>query len=156
MTARLFAIPMTLREANAFVAMHHRHSKKVRGYRFAIGVEDASDFWGVAIFGRPISRTLGADRCTGEVLRNCVRDGAPLGCPSFLYAACWRAWRAMGGRKLVTYTLQSESGASLRGAGARVVAQLEPRDWSRERRDHLERLHQPVYDEPKLRWEWVA
>ncbi|SLB33401.1 XF1762 family protein [Mycobacteroides abscessus] len=46
---------------------------------------------------------------------------------SMLYGAAWRAAKAMGYRRLVTYTLASESGASLRAAGWRVVARRPPR-----------------------------
>ena len=87
-----------------------------------------------------------------EVLRCCVRDGAPKGACSFLYACCWRAWRAMGGTRLVTYTLQSESGASLRGAGWKVVAELEPSDPKRWQ-NRPGREWQPVVGQAKFRWE---
>lgn len=155
MTARLFPVPMTLREANDFVSAHHRHSKRTSrdGGKFAIGVSDG-ECWGVAIVGRPLSRLLD-DGLTAEVLRCCTRPGSPKGANSFLYGACWRAWRAMGGGKLVTYTLQRESGDSLRGAGWSIVAEIKPRDWT-ERSDHLVREWQGVYAEPKLRWERVA
>ena len=154
--SRLLAVPLTLREANAFIAVHHRHSRPVRGYRWAVGATDGGELWGVAIVGRPLSRVLGAERTTAEVLRVCMKEGAPKGASSFLYGACWRGWRAMGGMRLVTYTLQRESGASLRGAGARIIAELEARDWSMERLDHLIRDYQDVYAEPKFRWEWGA
>jgi hypothetical protein len=87
-----------------------------------------------------------------EVVRCCVRDGSPKGTCSFLYAACWRAWRAMGGNRLITYTLQSESGASLRGAGWRVVAQLAPSD-PKQWQSRPGREWQPVVGQAKIRWE---
>lgn len=59
----------------------------------------------------------------------------------------------MGGVKLITYTLQSESGASLRAAGFVPTATLKKRKtWnckSRPRRD------QEVYTEPKIRWDAI-
>lgn len=36
--------PLTLREANAYVAFHHRHNKPVVGHRFSIGVSDGGCF----------------------------------------------------------------------------------------------------------------
>ena len=42
---------------------------------------------------------------------------------SMLYGAAWRAARALGWRRLITYTQAGESGSSLRGAGWRVVAE---------------------------------
>ena len=151
---RLIAVPISLREANDFVEAFHRHSKRTSrdGGKWAVGVSDGNQLWGVAIVGRPLSRVIGEDTTTAEVLRVCVSLGAPKGCNSFLYACCWRAWRAMGGRKLITYTLQHESGASLRGAGWKTVAELDPRRWDT-RKDHLRRQWQPVYGQAKFRWE---
>jgi hypothetical protein len=151
---KLLAVPIGLREANDFVESFHRHSKRTSrdGGKWAIGVSNGNQLWGVAIVGRPLSRVIGEDTTTAEVLRVCTSAGAPKGCNFFLYGCCWRAWRAMGGRKLITYTLQSESGASLRGAGWRTVAELDPRRWDN-RKDHLRRQWQPVYGQAKLRWE---
>lgn len=94
--------PMTLKEANAFVEQHHRHHKPVVGHKFSIGCTDGEKIVGVAIVGRPVSRHLD-DGWTLEVNRLCT-DGAKNAC-SMLYAACWRAARAMGYKKLVTYIL---------------------------------------------------
>jgi hypothetical protein len=149
----LFAVPMDLREANEFVANFHRHNKPVPGARFSVGAGDGSELWGVAIVGRPVARALQQQGGgVAEVVRCCVRDGSPKGTCSFLYAACWRAWRAMGGNRLITYTLQSESGASLRGAGWRVVAQLEPGD-PKQWQSRPGREWQSVVGQAKFRWE---
>lgn len=124
---KLHVVPMTLRAANDFVAQFHRHNGRTarNGGKFAIGVSCGEELWGVAIVGRPLARMLD-DTFTAEVLRTCVRPGAPKNANSMLYGACWRAWRAMGGNKLVTYTLTTESGESLRGAGWSIVAQSKP------------------------------
>lgn len=146
-------IPVTLAEANAFVLSFHRHNKPVPGARWAVGLSDGAELVGVAIVSRPVARAL-QDGFTSEVVRYCVREGVPNAC-SALYAACWRAWRAwraMGGRRLITYTLQREGGASLRGAGWKVVAQLasrKPDGWQ----NRTGRDWQAVVGEPKLRWE---
>ena len=149
----LSAVPLDLREANEFVANFHRHNKPVPGARFSVGVSDGVKLWGVAIVGRPVARMLQQQGGgVAEVVRCCVMDGNPKGSCSFLYAACWRAWRAMGGVRLITYTLQSESGASLRGAGWAVVAQLAPADpgkWQ----NRTGREWQPVVGQAKIRWE---
>jgi hypothetical protein len=81
---------------------------------------------GVAIVGRPVARAL-QDGFTAEVTRTCTLPGAPKGAVSFLYSACRRAAFALGYRKLITYTLASESGASLRGAGWQMEMELKPR-----------------------------
>lgn len=147
----LDAVPMTVREANEFIASFHRHNKPVTGARFAIGCTDGNGLVGVAVVGRPVARAL-QNGVTSEVTRCCVLETAPKGACSFLYAASWRAWRAMGGRRLITYTLTSESGASLRGAGWRVVAELpanKPGMWQ----SRAGREWQPVVGQAKLRWE---
>ena len=75
--------PVSLAEANAFVAEHHRHHKPVVGHKFSIGCTDGEKIVGVAIVGRPVSRYLD-DGWTLEVNRaicSCVesrpRDGIP-------------------------------------------------------------------------------
>lgn len=142
--------PLTLREARAFVARHHRHSRPPQGGLFAIGVAGGGgEVVGVVIVGRPVARHL-ADGWTAEVTRLCT-DGTRNAC-SMLYAAAWRAWRAMGGRRLITYTLGTEPGMSLRGAGWRVVAAVERRSWHRPGRPRVD-LH-PLQE--RLRWEVTA
>ncbi len=106
-------IPVSFAAANAFVAEHHRHHKPVRGHKFSIGCMSGGKLAGVAIVGRPVSRYLD-DGATLEVTRLCT-DGAKNAC-SFLYGAAWRAAKALGYTKIVTYTLESENGASLKAA----------------------------------------
>lgn len=153
---RLSLCPVSLREANNFVAGFHRHNGRTarNGGKFAIGAEFGDKLIGAAIVGNPLSATL-MDGYTAEVLRVCTSPEAPLGACSMLYQACWRAWRAMGGRKLITYTLQTESGASLRGAGWRVVGQTKPVADGWRKDDHLNsrRNWQPVMGQQKFCWE---
>jgi hypothetical protein len=153
---KLTVVPLTLREANDFVYNFHRHNGRTarNGGKFAIGASVDSALVGVAIVGNPISGSF-MDGFTAEVLRACVHPDAPRNCNSFLYGACWRVWRAMGGLKLVTYTLQEESGASLRGAGWRVVAEVAPTKEGWHKNDHVNgrRQWQPVQGQLKFRWE---
>jgi hypothetical protein len=151
---KLVVVPLSLREANEFVVNFHRHNGRTarNGGKFAIGATFGDQLVGVAIVGNPISATF-MDGFTAEVLRACVLESAPRNCNSFLYGACWRVWRAMGGRKLVTYTLQEESGASLRGAGWRCVGEVKPTEDGWRKNDHLERVWQPVMGQLKFRWE---
>lgn len=111
-------VPMTLREANAFVEQNHRHHGATVGHKFSIGLSDGEKIVGVAIVGRPVSRHLD-DGWTLEVNRLCT-DGTRNAC-SMLYAAAWRAARAMGYKRVVTYILDTENGASLRAAGWKCV-----------------------------------
>lgn len=106
--------PVTLAAANTFVNAHHRHHKATAGHKFSIGCAKDGELVGVAIVGRPVSRYLD-DGWTLEVNRLCT-TGEKNAC-SILYAASARAAKAMGYRKIITYTLDSESGSSLRAAG---------------------------------------
>lgn len=144
--SRFSVVPLRLAEANAFVEQHHRHHGPVRGFKFAVGAALGEQVVGVAIVGRPVARHLW-DGHTVEVTR-LATDGTRNAC-SFLYAAAWRAARALGYRRLVTYTLSTEPGDSLRGAGWRVVAQTRGGSWSRPSRPRVD-TH-PT--QAKLRWE---
>jgi hypothetical protein len=155
-TDLLTLVPMSLAKANDFVSLLHRHNGRTarNGGKFAIGVLHGTKLVGVSIVGNPISATL-MDGFTAEVLRVCTRVEAPKGCCSMLYAACWRAWRAMGGRKLVTYTLESESGASLRGAGWKLTGKTKPVGIGWRKKDHVDRRSSFTFTSAlvKNRWE---
>ena len=129
MSAHLTIIPITLRAAKAYVAQHHRHNKPPVGHKFSIGVcADDGTLVGVATVGRPVAGPLD-DGLTAEVARTCT-DGYP-NANSALYGAAWRICRAMGYRRLTTYTQADESGASLTAAGFVKVAELPPRkNWA--------------------------
>lgn len=106
--------PITLKEANSFTALHHRHHKPVRGCKFVIGAVKGDEDGckrAVLIAGRPSARNLD-DGYTVEFTR-LTSNGAKNAC-SFLYSAGWRAARAMGFTRAVTYLLESEEGKSLK------------------------------------------
>ena len=127
--------PMTLKEANAYVEQYHRHHKPVVGHKFSIGCSDGEKIVGVAIVGRPVARHLD-DGWTLEVSRLCT-DGTRNAC-SMLYAAAWRAARAMGYKRLVTYILESESGVSLKASGWKCVGQAGGLRWTGKRRPEVD------------------
>lgn len=139
--------PVTLRQANAFVLAHHRHSDPTRGHKFSIGCRADGHLVGVAICGRPVARPLD-DGFTLEILRVCT-DGTRNAC-TMLYGACRRAGRAMGYQLIITYTLATEPGSSLRAAGARAVARVRPKAWDCPSRPRESRA---VEAEEKIRWE---
>jgi hypothetical protein len=107
-------VPVNRDQAYAAITAWHRHHQPPQGYRYAVGVADGDRLVGVATAGRPVSRHLDDGR-TVEVTR-VATDGTPHAC-SMLYGACWRAARALGYSRAVTYTQAGESGASLRAAG---------------------------------------
>lgn len=142
----LTIVPCELDEANAFVEQHHRHHKPVVGHRFSIAAAVEEKVVGVAIVGRPTARRLN-DGFTLEVTR-LATDGTKNAC-SALYAAAWRAAKAIGYRRLVTFTLDSEPGTSLKAAGWKVVATTPGRSWSVPSRPRVDK--HPL--QPRLRWE---
>ena len=148
---KLEITPTSIRNANDFIGHYHRHNRPTQGGRFAIGAAYGADLVGVAIVGRPVARLLD-DGLTAEVTRLCVLDCAPKNTCSFLYGRCWRIWQQMGGKRMLTYTLQTESGSTLRGAGWKVTGEVRPTKggWDRENR---ERAWQPVFGQMKFRWE---
>jgi hypothetical protein len=139
---------MTLRAARAFVKGYHRHAPNIQGGLFAVSVAINGRTVGVAIVGLPVARML-QDGATVEIRRVCT-DGTPNAC-SFLYRVCVRVANAMGYRRVLTYTLERESGSSLRGAGFVVTKRTRAESWDRPSR---ERSSQPL--EHKLRWELAA
>ncbi|WP_259454408.1 XF1762 family protein [Streptomyces ginkgonis] len=134
---RLRVVPLTLADAADAVDRWHRHHRRPQGHRFSLGVlDEAGHLRGVAIVGRPVARSLDTGY-TVEVTR-LASDGTRNAC-SALYGAAWRTAAAMGFGRIITYTQDGESGASLRAVGWRQVAVLRPRTgWdtpSRRRED---------------------
>lgn len=77
--------------------------------------------------GRPVARRLD-NGWTLEVTR-CCTDGAK-NAASMLYATAWRAARALGYRRLITYTLEEEPGTSLDAAGWKNIGMTPGKSWS--------------------------
>lgn len=112
--------PIDLKSANQFVLANHRHNGKVLVHRFSIAVYDNDRLCGVAICGNPSARKLD-DGETIEVKRVCT-DGTYNAC-SILYGRCARIAKEMGWKKIITYLLETENGASLRASGWKIDAE---------------------------------
>lgn len=143
---RLQIVPCNISDAKSFVDQHHRHHKAPIGGLFAVACADGDSVVGVAIVGRPVARMLD-DGFTAEVTRLCslgVKNA-----PSMLYQACWRAARALGFRKLITYTLESETGHSLIASGWKKIAEVKGRSWHCPSRPRVDK--HPLQN--KIRWE---
>jgi hypothetical protein len=109
--------------------------------RFCIGAADLDGaLVGVLVASRPIARAYD-DGLTLEVSRSCT-DGAR-NANSLLYGAAARAAFALGYRRVVTYTQQGETGASLRGAGWHVIAERPARGNWAESSQKLRSLRDP-------------
>jgi hypothetical protein len=117
--------PLAFREACTLVDTLHRHHTRPAGHKFSLAVTTPDgQVVGAAIVGRPSARHLD-DGWSLEVTR-LVTDQTHNACSALLGAA-WRAAKALGYRRLITYTQAAESGASLRGAGWHKIRDLPPR-----------------------------
>jgi hypothetical protein len=149
MTGRLVIVPAVWADVRRFVELHHRHHAAPTGHKFSLAVADGAEIVGVASVGRPVARRFD-DGWTLEVNRTCVAD-AP-NANSMLYAAAWRAARALGYRRLITYTQAGEPGSSLRAAGWRIIAERPAhKGWDRATRPRKLRG-----DEQQQRTLWEA
>jgi hypothetical protein len=144
-------VPITQREAFAFLKRHHRHHDPPRGTVFQIAAANDSSIVGVAIVERPKARLL-QDDWTVEVSRLCVAPGLAHCAASKLLRQAWQVASRLGYRRLVTYTLPEEGGSSLRGAGFTLIGEAGGGSWSREKRPRVD--SHPT--QAKLRWEVAA
>lgn len=150
-------VPVTWTQAAEWSAERHRHHPDSVGHKFSIGVATIPDghLVGVAIVGRPVARHFDDGR-TLEACRVCT-DGHP-NANSMLYGAVARAAFALGYVRIVTYTEATESGASLRAAGWRIVAQRPARANWHESSVALRSIRNPKGrgDIQRTLWETVA
>ena len=142
-------VPCSIQDAREFLCQFHRHHGAPLSGLFALACAAGESVCGVAIVGRPVARML-QDGWTAEVTR-LATNGTKNAC-SLMYGACWRAARALGYRKLVTYILSTEPGTSLTAAGWREVGRVAGRSWHCESRPRVDRA--PKQD--KIRWEVTA
>ena len=120
--------PLELKEANAYVDNLHRHHSSVHRDKFRVGATINGKLVGVVQVGRPVSRMLD-DGQTLEVVRLCT-DGTENVC-SYLYSKAARIAKELGYKRIITYILESESGASLRASGWKLDGITSGGDWSR-------------------------
>jgi hypothetical protein len=152
---RLILKPITLREANAFVAEHHTRHGAVRGCKFSVGCFADGRLCGVVIVERPKARYLDDGGYTLELTRVCT-DGTP-NVASKLIAAATRAAFAMGARRVISYVGSDEDGTSYRAAAWLRVEDASGQpiefgggEWSRPSRER-EPMQSPTGK--KHRWE---
>ena len=145
--SRLEIVPISLRDARVWVNRTHRHHQAPQGGYFAVAVARDDEVVGVAIVGRTVSRSLD-DGWTVEATRVAVLENQPNAC-SKLYAQAWKAARALGYRRMVTYIPDTEPGTSLRAPGWKVIGEVKGRHWHTPSRPRIDR--EPLQD--KFRWE---
>ena len=131
------AVPLELKQANAFVDSLHRHHDAVHRDKFRFGcADDSGKLVGVIQIARPVSRNMDNGK-TVEVVR-CCTDGTKNAC-SYLYSRAIKIAKIMGYERIITYTLESEDGASLKASGFTFDGLTEGGSWSRpsrKRKDH--------------------
>ncbi|WP_193278000.1 XF1762 family protein [Vibrio navarrensis] len=158
MSKSIFTQPITIKLANEFVKEHHRHHRPTTRNtgKWALSAIDLNgDVIGVLIAGNPVSATY-MDGVTLEITRLCVKQSAPKGTCSFLISKCSKIWGVMGGERIITYTLDEESGASMRGAGWKKVGTVQPHNrWTNKNKvDGIQREKLEIYSRVKIRWEY--
>ncbi|OME78754.1 hypothetical protein BK120_22975 [Paenibacillus sp. FSL A5-0031] len=129
--------PVSFRQACSFINEHHRHHMAPQGMKFALGLSNGERLIGVLTAGRPVSRHRD-NGYTLEVTRLCVNNGYIHPC-SKLYAAARRVAREMGYHSLITYTLDDESGSSVRAAGFQLLGKSLGGSWNSHRRQRVDK-----------------
>ncbi len=136
--------PCSVKFAQAYVALEHRHLKRIQGGLFAVAVRDGEKVVGVGIAGNP-ARVW---QDTGRVyITRVATDGFANAC-SMIYGALCRAAKALGYREAWTYTLGDEPGTSLRAAGFEYRGLTDGGEHDRPSR----RRGPAVNAQPKHRW----
>jgi len=150
-------------EANLHISEFHRHHGPVRASFFQIGafrktqapeLTELTEFVGCVVVGRPNARAI-CDRFTSEVTRLCVRAGHFNVC-SMLLGAAWRACKAMGDQRLISYVRHDESGSCYRASSWSPCAITKARKWNSERRKQTSLpgvLLESTESVPRVRWE---
>ena len=138
--------PCDFRTACDFVSQNHRHNKAPIGHKFSIACYDGERLCGVVMVGRPVGRYLD-DGLTLEVNR-CCTDGTRNAC-TMLYGAAARAAKALGYRRIITYTRESEPGTSLRASNWVCEGRAGGKHWTGKR---YEEQMEMSFDEMKIRW----
>jgi len=135
--SRLTVVPCDFDEANAFIARHHRHHRPLKFHKFSLAVADeAGEIRAVCMVNKPTARMLD-DGMTLEVTR-LASDGCPNAC-SCLYGAAWRAAKALGYGKLITYILESESGTTLKASGWKLIGKRGGGSWNMPSRPRVDK-----------------
>lgn len=139
--------PIQFGPACGFIDANHRHRRAPTGHRFSLACLDAGRLCAVMTVGNANGFGFKPADFVLEVTR-VASDGTPNAC-SILYGAAARARRALYYRRIVTYTLASECGASLRAAGWVITGKVRAQSWDRPSRARIDRY--PIVE--KLRWE---
>lgn len=137
--------PCNFQTAAEFVHAHHRHRKAPVGHKYSIAIYDGERLCGVCMVGRPVSRYLD-DGLTLEINR-CCTDGTKNAC-SMLYGTACRAAKALGYKRIITYTRDDEPGTSLKASNWICDGSAGGVQWTGQRYEQTEM----ILDVMKIRW----
>lgn len=139
----------SLKEVSKFINENHRHHISPQGCNFAFGVKMGNDFIGVITAGRPVAAALD-DGSTLEITRVCVKPGYKNLC-SYLYSHMIRIAKDMNYQRVITYTLESETGTSCKAAGFKLAYKSRGGEWNCKSRPR--KVKAPTC--PKKMWEYI-
>tara|TARA_R100000773_G_scaffold44641_1_gene46807 strand:+ start:4927 stop:5373 length:447 start_codon:yes stop_codon:yes gene_type:complete len=140
--------PIIQRDAKEFINNYHRHHKAPTGDIYRVGLKKKNELIGVIMVGRPVNRNLD-DGKTVEVLRCCIHGYHKNAC-SKLYSTAVKIAKNLGYEKIITYTLQKESGSSLKAVGFINEKKIKGRLWDTPKRPRKQISLFQEYD--KIRW----
>jgi hypothetical protein len=146
---KLELTPVNWKTACEFIRAQHSHHLPPQGWKFGVGVAADNVLVGVITVGRPVARYLD-NGLTLEITR-CCTDRTPHAA-SMLYGAAWRAVKAMGYKRLITYTLITETGTSLTAAGYKSLYVVLGRSWDCPSRPRIDKTE--IVD--RMLWEALA
>jgi len=154
------ARPTNLVRACEYINRMHRHNVAPQGHKFSIELTSLGFRVGVLIASEPKARHLN-DGYTLELNRCCADERYHNVC-SALNGKAVRMGKEMGYRRFISYTLTTESGASLMGSGFRKdgIVKGKKEGWSSKSRPRKMPERYPTGD--KQRWvlhvkkEWQA
>lgn len=140
-----------LADAKDFILEHHRHNRPPVSWRWGHAVRNGAELVGVAMVGRPVARRIDHTKVV-EVNRVCtaheVSEVTWNAC-SMLYAAAAKEAKRRGFEKIITYTLEEETGSALKAVGWTPVAKTKGGSWNRPSRARTDTA--PTCR--KVRWE---
>lgn len=140
---------VTLKEVAPFINRYHRHHLSPQGCNFALCVRLGDEIIGAITAGRPVSRHLDKKNIL-EITRVCVKPGYRNLC-SYLYSHMIRVARDLGYDMVITYTMDSEDGASLKAAGFTLAYLSRGGHWSCKTRPR----NTMAPEGPKKLWQYV-
>jgi hypothetical protein len=138
--------PISRELAKSFINNNHRHNSAPVADKFRVGLFEDDLLIGVGIAGNPIARKQ-MDGLTIEITRVCVLPDKTNAC-SQIYARMKRIAQLMGYTRIITYTLDNESGSSLKAIGAKIDHKVSKGNWL----NRQNRNYNKVFDMPKQMW----